>query len=205
MRLTIITLLCCLSISCSNKYKEAVNSDKDYAIIPKPMSTEMATGKFLIDSYTKVVGDVSLEKEGQLLAEMLAAATNENIEFSTEGKNGNIILKLDPAIENEEGYELSVKYDEIVITGKTSKGVFYGIQTLRQLMPSAIESGDGSLTELTIPAVTIKDNPRYQYRGMHLDVARHFFPVDFVKKYIDLIAMHKMNTFHWHLTEDQGW
>ena len=129
---------------------------------------------------------------------MLGAATNENIEFSTEEKNGNIILKLDPAIENEEGYELSVKYDEIVITGKTSKGIFYGIQTLRQLMPAAIESGDGSLTELTIPAVIIKDNPRYQYRGMHLDVARHFFPVDFVKKYIDLIAMHKMNTFHGH-------
>lgn len=86
MRLTIITLLCCLSISCSNKYKEAANSDQDYAIIPKPLSMEMATGKFLIDSNTKVAGDASLEKEGQLLADMLGAASNENIEFSTEGK-----------------------------------------------------------------------------------------------------------------------
>jgi hexosaminidase len=205
MRLTIITLLCCLSISCSNKYEDAVNSDTDYPIIPKPLSMEIMTGKFLIDSDTKIVGDASLEKEGQLLADMLGAATNEDISFSSDGKKGNIILKLDPAIENEEGYELLVKYDEIVISGNTSKGVFYGIQTLRQLMPSAIELRDGSLHELTIPAVAIKDNPRYQYRGMHLDVARHFFSVDFVKKYIDLIAMHKMNTFHWHLTEDQGW
>jgi hypothetical protein len=82
---------------------------------------EMATGKFLIDSNTKVAGDASLEKEGQLLADMLGAASNENIEFSTEEKNGNIVLKLDPAIENEEGYVLSVKYDEIIISGKTSR------------------------------------------------------------------------------------
>jgi hexosaminidase len=87
------------------------------------------------------------------------------------------------------------------VAGKTSTGVFYGIQTLRQLMPIAIESSE-NLAEITIPAVTIKDSPRFGYRGMHLDVARHFYPVDFVKKYIDLIAMHKMNTLHWHLTED---
>ncbi|PXX30647.1 beta-N-acetylhexosaminidase [Arenibacter sp. ARW7G5Y1] len=86
-----------------------------------------------------------------------------------------------------------------------STGVLYAIQTLRQLMPPAIESGTSLEAELSIPAVVIKDEPRFAYRGMMLDVSRHFFPVSFVKKYIDLIALHKMNTLHWHLTEDQAW
>lgn len=205
MRLAIVTVICFLSVSCSNKYKESENSTQDYSVIPKPLSMEISTGKFLVDSNTKVVGESSLEQEGQFLADILGVATGENIAFSSEITKGNIILKLDSAIKNKEGYELIVNYNKIIISGKTTKGVFYGIQTLRQLMPAAIELKDGSLKELTIPAVTIKDNPRYEYRGMHLDVARHYFPVAFIKKYIDLIALHKMNTFHWHLTEDQGW
>ncbi|TDU39816.1 hexosaminidase [Gelidibacter sediminis] len=204
MRLLVILCLYVLSISCSNKYKEAVNSDKDYAIIPKPLAMETAKGKFLVDKNTKIYGEASLAKEGQFLAALLEAATGQEILF-TEGKKGNIQLKLDSSIDNSEGYHLEVTYNKIIIAGKNAKGVFYGIQTLRQLMPAAIELGNGSLKELTIPAVIVKDAPRYVYRGMHLDVARHYYPVDFIKKFIDLIAMHKMNTFHWHLTEDQGW
>lgn len=205
MRLTIFILSCLLTVSCANKYREAENSDQDYLIIPQPLSMEILTGKFLIDANTKVVGDISLEKEGQFLANILSAATIQNVPFSSEVSKGNILLKIDATIENEEGYELVVKYNKIVISGKTSKGVFYGIETLRQLIPIDMKMDDVSLKKITIPAVTIKDSPRYQYRGMHLDVARHFFPVNFIKKYIDLIAMHKMNTFHWHLTDDQGW
>lgn len=205
MRVSIFILSCLLAVSCSNKYRVAENSTQDYYITPQPLSKEMSTGKFLINAKTKVAGDISLEKEGQFLADILSAAAGQSIAFSSEVNKANIILKLNDAIENEEGYELDVKYNEIVISGKTSKGVFYGIQTLRQLIPTTAKEDDVTLKKITIPAVTIKDNPRYQYRGMHLDVARHFFPVDFVKKYIDLIAMHKMNTFHWHLTEDQGW
>ena len=205
MRLTILGIICLLSVSCSNKYKEVISEEAVYQIIPKPTSLEVATGQFLIDSDTKIVGDASLAIEGSYLAEMLNLSTGKNISFDSSGTSGDIVLKIDESITNEEGYELKVTYNEIVISGKTSKGVFYGIQTLRQLMPASIETEDGSIAELVIPAVSIKDNPRYSYRGMHLDVARHFFPVSFVKKYIDLIAMHKMNTFHWHLTEDQGW
>ncbi len=203
-RIGIIGLICCLAMSCTNKYAEMANSDQDYQVIPKPVQLEAQVGKFLIDSETNVSGEASLVKEGEFLAGMLGAATGEAVEY-TEGNSGNIILKLDASIDNEEGYELEVSYDKITISGKTATGVFYGIQTLRQLMPAAAEKGDGSIQELTIPAVSIKDSPRYTYRGMHLDVARHFFPADFVKKYIDLLAMHKMNVFHWHLTEDQGW
>ena len=204
MRISIIALICLLSFSCTNKYKEVTNTIEDYQIIPKPSKLEMQTGKFLVDGNTKIVGSEALENEGELLASMLSNATGATINFSSEG-SGNITLKLDDTIENEEGYALNVTFDNIQISGKNTKGVFYGIQTLRQLMPAAIETADGKVKELTIPAVTITDSPRFRYRGMHLDVGRHLFPVEFIKKYIDLIAMHKMNTFHWHLTEDQGW
>ncbi|MCF7567873.1 beta-N-acetylhexosaminidase [Sabulilitoribacter arenilitoris] len=204
MRILMIAIICLLSFSCTNKYKNLANTAEDYQVIPKPQKLDMLTGKFLVDGNTKIVGSEVLKNEGEFLAGMLSAATGNSINFYSEG-SGNITLKLDDAIKNEEGYSLNVTFDKIEISGKTTKGVFYGIQTLRQLMPASIESANGDIKELTIPAVSIADNPRFKYRGMHLDVARHFFPVDFVKKYIDLIAMHKMNTFHWHLTEDQGW
>ena len=199
MRLTILAIVCLLTISCSNKYKDFVNSEEEYQIIPKPVLLETLNGQFLLDASTKISGTVELVNEGEYLAGLVGLKYD-----ISDSEGGDIILKLDESIEEEEGYTLTVSYDKIVVAGKTSTGVFYGIQTLRQLMPIAIESSE-NLAEITIPAVTIKDSPRFGYRGMHLDVARHFYPVDFVKKYIDLIAMHKMNTLHWHLTEDQGW
>jgi len=198
MRITLLMIVSFLTISCSDKYKDTVNTAQEYPIIPKPVVMEIATGKFLVDARTRIFGESSLKKEGEFLAELLSSVSKKKIQFSSVGLKGSIELKLDATIENEEGYELSVASNKIIISGKTSKGVFYGIQTLRQLVNSDSE-------DITIPAVTIKDNPRFAYRGMHLDVARHFFSVEFVKKYIDLIAMHKLNTFHWHLTEDQGW
>ncbi len=204
MKISVIACICLLSFSCSNKYKDIKNTAEDYQVIPKPSKIEMLTGKFLVNTNTRIVGSEALKNEGELLASMLSGATGESISFSSEGK-GNIALKLDDTIKNEEGYALHVTFDKIEISGKNAIGVFYGIQTLRQLMPASIEAKDGNLKELTIPAVEIKDAPRFKYRGMHLDVGRHLFPAEFIKKYIDLIAMHKMNTFHWHLTEDQGW
>ncbi|MEC3908252.1 beta-N-acetylhexosaminidase [Tamlana sp. 2201CG12-4] len=202
MRQLIILLFCALCFSCSNKYKNAKNAPQDYAIIPKPVQMEILDGKFLIDSKTMVSGSDLLKNEGAFLANILSTATGETIAFSSK-EEGNITLKINEAIENDEGYQLNVSYNKIEISGKNAKGIFYGIQTLNQLMPT--NSNTGLTEELTIPAVNINDHPGYSYRGMHLDVARHFFPVEFIKTYIDLIAMHKMNTFHWHLTEDQGW
>lgn len=205
MRFSLLLISVFLFASCSNKYAGMENSKEDCQIIPKPTKLEISKGRFPIDSKTKIVGEKSLENEGNYLAKMLSSASGVDISFAADNHNGNIVLKIDDSINNDEGYLLSVKYDQIVISGKTARGVFYGIQSLRQLMPPTIESGNNLKVELTIPAVTITDSPRYIYRGMHLDVGRHFFPIDFIKKYIDLIAMHKMNTFHWHLTEDQGW
>lgn len=136
----------------------------------------------MVDNSTIISGASSLVKEGEYLAEMLSNASGKNIEFQADNAKGSIVLVIDATISNEEGYVLDVKYDNIRITGKNGKGIFYGIQTLRQLLPAAVEKG--AVAELTIPAVTIEDSPEFGYRGMHLDVARHFFPVSFVKKYI---------------------
>ncbi len=106
----------------------------------------------------------------------------------------------------KEGYELLCNKDGIVITATSPNGLFYGVETLLQLLPQKIFSEQKvKNTAWKVPLVKIKDCPRFTYRGMHLDVGRHFFPKEFIKKYIDLIAMHKMNVLHWHLTEDQGW
>jgi hexosaminidase len=201
MKASILFFITILFFSCDSPHKNYENTIADYQIIPKPVSLQMASGRFIINSETTVSSSSNLENEGTYLADLLSHLSNTKISYQT-GTTGNIQLKIDDSIENIEGYTVLVNYDTIVISGKTGKGVFYGIQTLKQLMPPATEN---KASEITIPSVTINDYPRFGYRGMHLDVARHFFPVQFVKKYIDLIAMHKMNTFHWHLTEDQGW
>ncbi|PCH76378.1 MAG: beta-N-acetylglucosaminidase [Flavobacteriaceae bacterium] len=197
MRITMLILSCFLMISCAGKYQEMENGVADYPVIPKPVSMEMSTGRFILSENTKIFGEASLKNEGEFLADVLSGASQKDIQFH-EGNFGNIELKIDASISSKEGYELTVESKNIVVAGKTAKGVFYGVQTLRQLIGK-------TNTDVTIPAVKIKDAPRYVYRGMHLDVARHYFPVPFIKKFIDLIALHKMNTFHWHLTEDQGW
>jgi hexosaminidase len=206
MKNIIFIVTCMLLTSCSNKYQEVTNSDDAYQIIPKPQKLTIANGRFLLSSNTKIICITSLAQEAEYLSNILSKTLDIDLAIDSSANNkGNIKLKLDHAIDNREGYKLSVEYDVIVISGKTTTGVFYGIQSLLQLLPAKIENGNNDIIELTIPAVEISDSPRYAYRGMHLDVGRHFFSVASVKKYIDLIAMHKMNTFHWHLTEDQGW
>jgi len=195
-----------LIFSCSNKYESIENSEWDYQIIPQPEFISMQQGRFLVSSTTKIIAEESLNNEASYLSGLLNGVQDLDVDIVKEaGEKGNIKLELDASIENDEGYALSVSFERIIISGKTAQGIFYGIQSLRQLMPIDMESNKNEVFELTIPAVEIKDSPRFAYRGMHLDVGRHFFPVSDVKKYIDLIAMHKMNTFHWHLTEDQGW
>ncbi|MFC1734400.1 beta-N-acetylhexosaminidase, partial [candidate division KSB1 bacterium] len=125
------------------------------------------------------------------------------------GINEGIFLVINDTYDTlagKEGYYLTVESNRIVVRANEPKGLFYGLQTIIQLLPiDADNSEDDKAVEINIPCVNIFDKPRFSYRGMHLDVCRHFFPVSFIKKYIDLLAMHKMNVFHWHLTEDQGW
>ena len=146
-----------------------------------------------------------LKRNAEFLAEYISQSTGHTLQTEalapgSEAPKGAITLGLDPAIGNREGYVLTVKADRVTLNGQTENGVFYGIQTLRKSIPAETKA-----TSILLPAGSIQDEPRFSYRGMHLDVGRHFFPIEFVKKYIDLLALHNMNTFHWHLTEDQGW
>lgn len=184
------------------------------SIIPQPSHLEIGKGAFSIeDDIVIYYSEPSLEEVAHQLNTLLFV-TNwkgyEVLELNGEQTEKRIYLSINSDIDiHPEGYQLEVTEHTISIEASSAAGVFYGMQTLRQLLPEQIEHTDPSLVtrDITwnIPVVKIEDAPRFQYRGMHLDVARHFFPVEFVKKYIDMIAMYKYNRFHWHLTEDQGW
>jgi len=180
------------------------------------------TGSFAIGAKTRILFDgrseAAIKPVAAFLSSLLGSSVGatltpertskgaDDAAKSPAGESGSIYLALDPSMKEEEGYRLVAKSDQIAITAKHPKGLFYGVQTLRQLLPADVESK--SLAPggtWAVPVVEIEDAPRFRYRGMHLDSSRHFFPAAFVKKYIDMMAMYKMNTFHWHLTDDQGW
>lgn len=171
------------------------------SIIPKPVEIEY-DGKTL--EISKGVAVVSLDTALDFSHSFLVSRM-ENLpqaEFLRQNKKApvKIRLKLDDQLEQTGGYTMKIDRN-ITITGKSREGVWYGIQSLLQIFHQAPVTEDG----FKIPRLTITDYPRFGYRGMHLDVSRHFFQVSFIKKYLDLIALHKMNVFHWHLTDDQGW
>ncbi|AUC14744.1 beta-N-acetylhexosaminidase [Tenacibaculum sp. SZ-18] len=170
----------------------------DPAVIPIPAYQEIKNGFFILSNETFISGDDNLLKVINYFKSYLE--TNLHIKPNTSSENNSINFIIDKAIKNNEEYHLSITEKDIQIKSKTAKGAFYGVQTLLQLLPSKSNS-----KEIAIQSIKIKDKPEFAYRGMHLDVARHMFPVAFIKKYIDVIASLKYNTFHWHLTEDQGW
>ena len=168
-------------------------------LIPQPASLSPETGFFVLRDKIGMATAEPFAVSGTFLRDFLEASPALQV-----GQGDDLVLQQDTTLP-EEGYRLEVRPDQIILSAATDRGAFWGIQTLRQLLPAAFENGqyDGRL--LAIPCVRIADSPRFPYRGMHLDVGRHFFPIGFIKKYIDALAMLKMNTFHWHLTEDQGW
>jgi hexosaminidase len=183
-------------------------------LIPKPVRMQVNPGYIELNRnfiITYPAEETRLKNTADLLSAQLQSLTEFDfkVEKAQSSRKNSIFISIDSTLRNElgpEGYILKSGYKKIEITGSAAAGVFYGIQSLIQLLP-VIETGhDGEkAVSWRIPSVEITDYPRFSWRGMHLDVSRHFFPVDFVKKYIDLIAMHKMNTFHWHLTDDNGW
>ncbi|PWU01788.1 MAG: beta-N-acetylhexosaminidase [Bacteroidetes bacterium] len=173
-------------------------------IIPKPVEVNVPSpgGQFTIDKNTPIILDgAGLENSANFLNDYLSQVYGFKLNVSHGATAPNSIhlglAKMGYKIPG--AYTLQVKNNGITINGDNENGTFYGMQSLIQLLPVDVS------TSLKVPYVSIKDYPRFEYRGMHLDVGRHFFPVSFVKKYIDYIALHKMNYFHWHLTEDQGW
>jgi hexosaminidase len=194
--------------------RKASVEDRSNNLIPVPMKIENWAGTFTVVPETKIMyaaANDELKSLALYLAELMQPSTGFDIEViqkdGVKRSKQNITLLLDDEfLLNDEGYSLSVDSKSVLITAGTPAGLFYGIQTLRQLLPVNIEMKEEvENVDWVLPCVEIRDEPRFPYRGLHLDVGRHFFPVSFIKKYIDLMALHKMNYFHWHLTEDQGW
>jgi len=188
---------------------------EDVSIIPKPVFLQRGDGVFTMNEKTIIIirnETSSFGSVGRDLQEKLRRATGYPLDIRPNHRSGavdNTILLTNEVRGQslgDEGYELSVRKNSISIAAQTAHGAFYAVQSLFQLLPAEVErqvlSGRMSWT---IPCVEIRDKPRFGWRGMHLDVGRHFFPAAFIKRYIDLMAAYKMNTFHWHLTEDQGW
>ena len=167
-------------------------------IIPKPDSQILSTGEFILSEKTKINYSDNFKISADFLKDFLKINKEKN-------NYTNEINFLYQDINNDEGYILEILEKNINIYSKTNKGAFYAVQTLRQLFPFELENNEFGISSIKIPCQVIKDSPKFSYRGMHLDVSRHMFSVDFIKKYIDALAMLKFNTFHWHLTEDQGW
>ena len=178
-------------------------------IIPAPVSVKQPkiAGLFNITPSTKIVlSGNNLEKSANFLNDYLQKFYNIKLEVTnTHAGNNSIVLNYDRMDKGDGAYNLNVNNKEIYIGGDNEAGVFYGVQSLIQLLPVPAPMQKTTETKLRIPFVSITDYPRFAYRGLMLDVGRHFFPVDFVKKYIDYLALHKMNNLHWHLTDDQGW
>lgn len=184
------------------------STDASYDVIPLPQSIVMVKGKsFILNSNTTIFcssKDDLMQKNACFLSCYIADLTGLKLKVSDiKPKKGNYIELLlnNKNIKGEEAYTININNKNIKISGFTSAGVFYGIQTLRKSLPIC----NATNNPIVLPAAEIKDAPRFKYRGMMLDCSRHFFSIDFIKKFIDLIALHNMNTFHWHLNDDQGW
>ncbi len=189
-----------------------------YPLIPWPQYIEAREGTFTLDSLTQITlsdpTDDDLHAVAAFWADRVRLSSGLPLPIAEApargAARGTVAFVLDAGTgTGDEGYRLDVSPESVTITAATAAGLFYGVQTLRQLLPIGVERGGvvrgNDATLWTIPAVEIEDAPRFGYRGMHLDAGRHFFPVSFIKKYLNLMVLYKFNRFHWHLTEDQGW
>lgn len=169
-------------------------------IIPAPLSQQIKDGEFLLNSDTYLIFDDKLKIAVDYWKSISRPVFGENT-----GKSNILKFVFDISIKNKEAYKLNISSKEIEIKASSPKGAFYAIQSLLQLLPSEFINKGYKSKGIKIQTLELQDQPEFSYRGMHLDVSRHMYSVDFVKKYIDAMAMLKMNTFHWHLTDDQGW
>ena len=193
-------------VSCQKNDKILADTDLSAeALIPKPLSVKATNSSFTLNSNTSIKTSDSEEfkRIGDFLALQIESVTGYELAVN-EGNFGVFINQLEStALTNKEGYELAISKDSIVINALTGEGAFRAVQTLRQLIPYGNVSHENAA--FSIPTGTIVDEPNFEYRGSMLDVARHFFTVEDVKKYIDVMAYYKMNYLHLHLSDDQGW
>lgn len=182
----------------------------EIAIIPQPAHVLQFNGSFMLSSKTKIYvqpGDAGIRKVGEMLAAEIQDKTGLKLPVIAGNTSANNTIRITSSGAQDslgkEGYQLSVKPAAIVIKANEGNGAFYAMQTMLQLLP--VTTKELSKAAVSIPAVEITDKPRFEWRGLMLDCGRYYYSMNFLKKFIDYIAMHKMNTFHWHLTEDHGW
>lgn len=182
----------------------ACDGGPEHSIIPVPQQVAMGSGSFEISSDVSIQFVDPSDDNAQAVFDIWATPYRDSGALPlTPSEAGAFRVGVDGEGEPE-SYRLEITRDGIDLGAADPAGLFYGLQTLSQLMPaSAVTGAAGS--SFALAAISIDDAPRFAYRGMHLDVARHFFPPEFIKHYIDLLAHYKINRFHWHLTEDQGW
>ena len=197
IRKTLALLIFVQLIICCNSNQSA---QKEISIIPEPLNQQVKDGHFILSNSS----GLSFSSEFEVAAKFLKSFIETGSSITLNDGN-EIKFILDTEIESMEGYILEITPEQIKIKARHDQGAFYAVQTLRQLLSPEFENGSYSKNKAFIRSIYITDTPRFTYRGMHLDVGRHMFSVDFIKKYIDALALLKMNTFHWHLTEDQGW
>lgn len=198
----------CIFTSCDQKPTKEMSYNQGINVIPTPVSLVQNEGSFKLGKNTAF--SVSTP-EAKIVAEYFAAqmnlATGYQVSVSDKAVSNGITFVIDEALEvNNEGYTLDVTADGVTVKAKNPQGLFYGMQTFMQLLPAEIESQsvvDG--IAWTAPCVTVKDEPRFEYRGIMLDPCRHFIPVENVKKHLDVMSLFKINRLHWHLTDDQAW
>ncbi len=181
-------------------------------LIPLPVRLERRAGAFRLDERTEIVAPAAARRTAELLQESLRASTGLPLALRlgapARTSRDRIVLRLDPREEGlgPEGYRLETSTSGVAIVAPAPAGLFHGTQTLRQLLPAAsLRRSRVDGVAWTVPAVSITDYPRFSWRGSHLDVGRHFMPRGFLLSHLDLMALHKLNVFHWHLTDDQGW
>ncbi|MFN4145076.1 MAG: family 20 glycosylhydrolase [Runella sp.] len=205
--------LCCLLFIFHCSFGSCFAQDNEYNLVPFPAQFMGQNGQFVLNPQTQIVvlpKDVALRPIAQNLSDFLKSSTKFALPLAvkaTPNAKNSIYIRQNKALPlGTEGYKLSVNPDRIILEAATPQGAFYGLQTLLQLLPIEVFSPTPvENIKWAAPACEISDRPRFGYRGLMLDVSRHFMPVSFVKKMIDLLALHKMNTLHWHLTDDQGW
>jgi hexosaminidase len=203
----VVVILC----SCDS-VDRSTNPGQDFPqIIPMPRSVTHLNGHCKIDASTTIyypsTPSSGLAGSAMLLNKAISTLISDSllmvqVDQSLQEPANGIILRLDEDIQNPEGYRVEMDPDRIVLSARTPAGIYYAIQTFSQLLP--LNEGK-PLRKISLPCIEIEDYPEFPWRGMHLDVSRHFFPADSIKRFIDYLSMYKMNVFHWHLTDDQGW
>ncbi|MGN0213598.1 MAG: beta-N-acetylhexosaminidase [Muribaculaceae bacterium] len=202
----IVVLLCFLGMSMPRLCADEVNVGNWNVIpLPKQLNETKSSHYVLENGRTVRVADVEGAEADDMLrnAQMLIAAVDDAVSIrlkqSDKKRGGEILLAIDASMADEQ-YSISANSKGIKLCGGSAKAVFYGIQTIIKALPTACGA-----SKVKLPAVEISDSPRFAYRGFMVDVSRHFFGVDYIKRVIDVLALHNINYFHWHLTDDQGW